>query len=579
LLKHALRSAGDAIAPFVERSVQARLLFVETLLGRKRNANVAKRRLAEVSRTPVEYLETWNDVFLGLASSLRGESSQELFTSAREAFERMQIPYGARLASLGIFVDSERSPSEEVRDRYSGEIAALSPADHRFLRIAESLALAWIDSQRQLNVEAQTHVSTAASQIVGMPFLEIDWLLELLKSQLSYRTGDLGDARRHLHRSLHCRDLLAQYVPSSCRARFLSHSRFDRLEQAKSRMSLQAVTIHSTERLRGRQGFEGLLGRCEAMVEIFRVVERLRDHDVPVLIRGETGTGKDAIARVFHRSGPRAEKPYQVIDCACLPDELFESELFGHTAGAFTDATVTREGLLEEAQGGTVLLSGVDQLSLGAQSKILRVLDTKRFRRLGESSETPLDVRFLATANDKLELELDEGRFRRDLYYRLGNAEVCLPPLRERAEDLPLLVDFFLEEQSRRLDRPVPQIEAPALEALETYSWPGNVRELETTLFRLVLGLSARDLIVRTDVAKLLQREEPRGFSATERLLDRDLSEWREDLEREYLTRLFVELRGDVNAMLDRLEIKSTKLYEWFRALGIDTRELRKKLR
>jgi two-component system, NtrC family, response regulator HydG len=232
----------------------------------------------------------------------------------------------------------------------------------------------------------------------------------------------------------------------------------------------------------------GLYGRSAAMQELFRVIDRVAGTSAPVLITGETGTGKSLVAASLHERSGRASAPLVTINCAALPENLLESELFGHVRGAFSGATLGSPGLFMAANGGSILLDEIGEMALPLQAKLLHVLERRTVRPIGGTKERPIDVRVLAATNRDLELAVREGKFREDLLYRLNLVVLELPPLRERAGDIPELVERFLATaQARYPDSPVRALSRPALERLLVHRWPGNVRELAHTIERLVL--------------------------------------------------------------------------------------------
>jgi len=206
----------------------------------------------------------------------------------------------------------------------------------------------------------------------------------------------------------------------------------------------------------------------------------------PVLIEGESGTGKELIARLVHVSGQRGKMPFVAVNCGAIPENLFESELFGYRSGAFTGAVRDKPGIFEAAHGGTIFLDEIGDLSVAMQAKCLRVLQEKEVRRVGENRPRRIDVRVIAATNRLLEREMKIGRFREDLYFRIGVLRLCLPPLRDRPEDIEVLSRFFASGYARQLGQDVPGIEREVLEVLSLYSWPGNVRELENEIHRMV---------------------------------------------------------------------------------------------
>jgi transcriptional regulator with GAF, ATPase, and Fis domain len=223
------------------------------------------------------------------------------------------------------------------------------------------------------------------------------------------------------------------------------------------------------------------------MQEVFELLRSVADLDTTVLIYGETGVGKELLARSVHFSGPRRDKPFVAVNCAAIPAELFESELFGFRKGAFTSASDTRRGHLQTANGGTLLLDEIGEMPLALQSKLLRVIEDKRVTSIGSDRAVEVDVRFIATTNKDLQAEVERGAFRRDLFYRLSVMPIRVPPLRERIEDIPLLAQHFLDASSRRSKKVVRAIAADAMQSLCRYAWPGNVRELENVIERAVI--------------------------------------------------------------------------------------------
>lgn len=238
---------------------------------------------------------------------------------------------------------------------------------------------------------------------------------------------------------------------------------------------------HLEKTLRERTSLGGIVGRSAAMRALFDTVDQVAPYDIPIVITGESGVGKELFASAIHYNSPRADKPYLQINCATLSPELTASELFGHRRGAFTGASTDRKGFFEEAHGGTLLLDEVGELSPEIQAKLLRVLQDGEIQRLGEDRSRKVDVRILAATNRSLELEVEEGRFRDDLYYRLMGASLHIPPLRERKEDVPLLAEYFAAKLSKELGRPV-TLSRDALAELVKRDWPGNGRELLSRL-------------------------------------------------------------------------------------------------
>jgi two-component system response regulator PilR (NtrC family) len=239
--------------------------------------------------------------------------------------------------------------------------------------------------------------------------------------------------------------------------------------------------------LEGRYHFEKIVGHSRAMQEIYRFIEQVAQSRSTVLIEGESGTGKELVAQAIHRRSPRSRFPFIVVNSSSIPSELLEDNLFGHARGAFTGANTDRIGLLEAADGGTVLFDEITTVAPAVQAKLLRVIQSKEFLPLGSVESKTVDVRILAATNEDVRQLVSQGTFREDLYYRLNVIRLELPPLRERLEDLPLLISHFLEHYSAENEKPIKGFTAGALERLLNYGWPGNVRELENTIERGVV--------------------------------------------------------------------------------------------
>ncbi len=248
-----------------------------------------------------------------------------------------------------------------------------------------------------------------------------------------------------------------------------------------------AVVRAELGRERGRYDYTAIVGASDGMRRVFQQLDRIVESELPVLIHGESGTGKELIARAIHFNGPRKERPFVVENCAALPDTLLESELFGHTRGAFTGADRAKKGLIEQADGGTLFLDEIGDMSREMQKKLLRVLQEGEVRPLGSNQTVKVDVRLISASHQDLDEMVRDGRFREDLYYRVNVLAVHLPPLRERREDVPLLAEALLARAARESGRPVPMLSHEMQATLVAYDWPGNVRELENEMRRLMV--------------------------------------------------------------------------------------------
>ena len=287
--------------------------------------------------------------------------------------------------------------------------------------------------------------------------------------------------------------------------------------------------------------------------------------DGRVLIYGESGTGKELVAHALHHQSLRNAAPFVEVNCAAIPDELIESELFGHVKGAFTGATANKVGKLEKADGGTLFLDEVGDMTLKTQSKVLRALETQRFEPVGAQSTVSVDVRVIAATNKNLDQEMQRGNFREDLFYRLNVIPFYVPPLRERTEDIPVLAEFFIADFSRHYGRPPKDLSEEAVALLTAYSWPGNVRELKNLAERLVIMTPARRIEARHLPAGLLKTNGP-GEDPVE---TRSLSEARMAFDRDYILKKLEENRGNISRTAEALGIERSHLHRKLKSLKI----------
>jgi Nif-specific regulatory protein len=271
------------------------------------------------------------------------------------------------------------------------------------------------------------------------------------------------------------------------------------LQNARERADLELENRQLRAAAESRLHFGNLVGRSEAMQRVFHLIQKVAASELPVLIQGESGTGKELVARAIHFNGPRKRRIILSENCAAIPETLLESELFGHVRGSFTGAERDRQGLFEQADGGTLFLDEVGDMSPGMQARLLRALEAGEIRRVGGNRAIKVDVRVIAATHRDLSKEVEAGSFREDLYYRLQVLAIDIPPLRERVEDIPILIDHFLERIARERGRERPRIDPGLRALLERYSWPGNVRQLENVLQRLVL-LAGEALITRSEL-------------------------------------------------------------------------------
>ena len=262
--------------------------------------------------------------------------------------------------------------------------------------------------------------------------------------------------------------------------------------KAAERKALKDRTRVLEEQLTAKGQFEDLIGQSNTMRAVFKLVETVSYSSATVLIQGESGTGKELVARAIHYRSPRKDKPFVAVNCSALTDTLLESELFGHVKGSFTGATANKKGLFEAADGGTIFLDEVGDLPPDTQVALLRVLQEREFERVGSTQPIHVDVRVIAATHGDLRAAIADGRFREDLYYRLNVFPIEMPPLREREDDILMLVEYFVQRYARKAGKSIRTIEKRTLERLQAYNWPGNIRELQNVVERSVI-LSAAD--------------------------------------------------------------------------------------
>jgi chemotaxis protein methyltransferase CheR len=334
----------------------------------------------------------------------------------------------------------------------------------------------------------------------------------------------------------------------------------DEVEQLKNQ--LQAENVYLQEEIKLNHNFEEIIGRSAAMTKVLRNVEQVAATDATVLILGETGTGKELIARSIHNLSPRKKRPLVKVNCAALPANLIESELFGHEKGAFTGATARKAGRFELANGGTIFLDEIGDLPLELQAKLLRVLQEGEFERLGGTQTLPVDVRVIAATNRDLVKLIEEKKFREDLYYRLNVFPLSLPPLRARHGDLALVVRHFVDKYSKRLGKKIDTIPQKVMAALEAYDWPGNVRELENVIERALI-LSRGTTLHFDDT--LGNRRNPNASSTSMLTL--------QEVERHHILQMLEQTRWRVegkHGAAIRLGLNPSTLRSRMRKLGIE---------
>ena len=428
------------------------------------------------------------------------------------------------------------------------EVLLASSGAEALARLAEADPLAVVSDLRMPDMDGIALMAAAHARRPGLPFVLVTAHATVETAVAALRQG----AVHYLTKPI----------------------RFDELAMVLRHAVAGERSRRDVVRLRGEleraAGFEELVGSSPAMRQVFTMVDQVAPTDATVLLRGETGTGKELVARALHRRSPRRDGLFVAVNCTAVPRELMESEFFGHEKGAFTGAVARRMGRFEQADGSTLFLDEVGDLDLSVQAKLLRVLQEQEITRVGAHDAVRVNVRIVTATNRDLEAAVREGRFRDDLYYRLNVIPITLPPLRERPQDLQALLDHFLGSFSARYGRPVPLPPAEVVNALQGYAWPGNVRELRNLCERAVLmgwsGVLSMVGAARSEESALVDPSLPL-LEARQRLVER--------FEREYLTRLLRLHRGKIGEVARAAGIAERNLYEKMKVYGLSRDDYR----
>lgn len=336
----------------------------------------------------------------------------------------------------------------------------------------------------------------------------------------------------------------------------------DRLLVTLSRaLQLRGLTASMADLRNQVESRYEIVGNSYPLRQVLERVEKVAPTEARVLVTGENGTGKELIARAIHRLSPRFDRPFVEVNCAAIPSELIESALFGHIKGSFTGAVADREGKFEQADTGTLFLDEIGDMSPDAQAKVLRALEQGVITRVGSSKSVDVDVRVIAATNKDLESRIDDGHFREDLFYRLNVVPIHVPPLRERREDIPMLVQHFSAIMAKRDGMPRRQFENAAIERLKTLSWPGNVRELRNTVERLLI-LAAGDVVSVGDVERLASGRSASGGLGGELLATENFSDFKDGAERAYILQKLRENDWNVAETARRIDMPRSNLYK-----------------
>jgi DNA-binding NtrC family response regulator len=328
------------------------------------------------------------------------------------------------------------------------------------------------------------------------------------------------------------------------------------VKKALENRLLKKEVVRLKKEVETRYHFHRLIGKSPPMQRIYDLIERISDSSSNVFVTGESGTGKELVAKAIHYNGIRKEGPFIAVNCAAIPETLLESELFGYKKGAFTDAKTDKKGLVFEAYEGTLFLDEITEMPNTLQAKLLRVIEEREVRPLGDTRSYPIDVRIVSTTNRDIQSVIEDGRFREDLYYRLKVIDIELPPLRERREDIPLLIQHFIDKFNVNLKKRISGVSEEALKLLLSYSWPGNVRELENVIERAI-NLSQQEIILPEDLPKSLDQR------ADEKLFEKAIREklTLSQLEKEYIKRVLMEVEGNKSKAAERLGLDRKTLY------------------
>ena len=428
----------------------------------------------------------------------------------------------------------------EVVQAESGEVALEALAEFAFDIVVTDLRLPGIDGTAVIEAAVARYPEIIGIVITGY--------------------GTVRDAVEVIKRGA------ADFVTKPFQFDELRHALDGAIEQRR----LKSENAWLREQLQQRYSFEGIVGRSRVMRDLFQTLETVARTASTILITGETGTGKEVVARAIHHASPRRSQKFVALNCSAIPENLLEAEIFGHVRGAFTGAIGTRQGRLEQAHRGTLFLDEVGTMSMPLQMKLLRVLQEREFERVGDNQTIKVDVRVIAATNADLGRMVAEGGFREDLYYRLNVIPVTLPPLRDRREDIPLLVQHFLQKFCNEVGRPVMTVSQAAMRTLMTYAWPGNVRQIENAMERGVALSGSRTQIEIGDLPPDIQHASDAddlipGLALPDEGLDFDAYISR--IEHEVIRRALERTGGNKAAAASVLNLKRTTLVEKLKRL------------
>jgi len=340
------------------------------------------------------------------------------------------------------------------------------------------------------------------------------------------------------------------------------------IENARLLKDLKDENVYLRNEVEEKYKFENIIGKSEALNKVYKIMEGAIKSEGPVLIQGESGTGKELIAKAIHFNSSRKKERFVAVDCAALHETLLDSELFGHKKGSFTGAIQDKKGLFEEADKGTIFLDEITNTSLAFQAKLLRVLQEGEIRRVGDTESKSVDVRVIAAANRNLEEEVKAGRFREDLFYRLNVIPIFVPPLRERKEDIPLLINHFVQKYQNKSSKVIKSISQELIDKFMSYDWPGNIRELENIINRMIIFAEEEKLSLKdipADFLNLLKKDSNRSKLLDELTQISDIKE----LEKEHILKTLEKTKGNKTEAAKLLGLKRTTLIERMKKYGL----------
>jgi len=538
-------SLGNPAEPVLLRC-RIKVDFVE------RQEVIAQRNLAELpdlERDPMRAASVYN---VGKKLGRRGLDLQSVFEGIAEAVFEL-VPKSTQLA-IDLAEDSD-GRLNTVFARARGQAAADKVTVSRAVvkRVQRDRAAVLVSDAAQ-QIGTASVMAAQVKSVIGVPLFDGDTIRGVI--QVSSRLGSATLLPDDL-------DMLSVLAGQATLA--IENARLvQRLRLAEEKLRGEVKYLKTREE---KRRFSDIIGESTAMRDIFRQLEKVIDTRATVCIEGETGTGKEVVASAIHYQGRRRDKLFVAQNCAAVPENLLESELFGHKKGSFTGADHDKKGLFDIADGGTLFLDEIGEMSIGLQAKLLRVLQEGEIRPVGATASKSIDVRIICATNRALEKEVERGTFRQDLYYRLRVFPLRLPPLRERRDDIPLLIEHFLRKYTSEMNKPVAGITPEALDQLGAYNWPGNIRELENEVQRLVIQCDPGAFITPDLLAPAVRKVE--GLLGRVAPKKGTLKDMMEEVERWLLTEALRDHHGNKTKTAETLGITREGLHKKLAKYGM----------